>query len=212
MGTAAFGSSRWSLALQEAFYWHQGQTRKHSGLPYVIHCIEVAQVLERLGFDESVLITALLHDTLEDTAIPPNRISQLFGEEILGHLYLLSETKRDPAGHKRPWLARKRDHIKVLSGAPVPVRAVALADQWHNLVSILSDWATDDPLFWQAFNAPAADVVNYHRLRAAACYHGERGLKPLADIVLKELEVLSSRVCAEQPDEPTKFSSRDWAC
>lgn len=200
------------MALHEAFYWHKGQTRKHSGLPYVIHCIEVAQVLQRLGFDEPVLITALLHDTLEDTAIEPERIRRIFGQEILGHVQLLSESKCDPSGQKRPWLQRKREHIKVLTTAPLPVHAVALADQWHNLTSIVNDWAPQDPLFWHAFNAPAPDVVTYHRLRYSACNLGESTLKALAEEVLRLIEELSARVNSDLPRATPKYSSQDWAC
>lgn len=212
MNIAPFGSTKWSLALQEAFRWHHGQVRKHSGLPYVIHCVEVSQVLERLGFDESVQITALLHDTLEDTAMPPERIESLFGSEVLAFVRLLSETKYDETGRKRPWISRKRDHLEVLKQCPMPVRAVALADQWHNLKSILNDWRPGNHFFWEAFHAPAPDETEYHRRRRAVCDQGERTLKLLACEVLSLIETLTQRIDQEMPGVPQKFSSRDWAC
>ena len=212
MSFQAFGPSLWSLALHEAFYWHQGQTRKNSGLPYVIHCVEVSQVLQRLGFDETVLVTALLHDTLEDTAMPPARIEALFGAEVLAFVRSLSETKCDATGQKRPWIILKREHIQVLQESPLPVRAVALADQWHNLSSILNDWRPSDGFFWNAFHASAPDEAAYHRRRRSACDHGETGLNLLSGEVLSLIETLENRILQQEPGERAKFSCGDWAC
>ena len=65
---------------------HAGQRRKNaSATPYINHPIEVAEHLACAGAvaDEEILIAALLHDTLEDTATTPAEIEGLFGPEIL---------------------------------------------------------------------------------------------------------------------------------
>ena len=55
--------------------WHRGQTRKGSDLPYLVHPFAVAMILDRLGFDEDVVIAGLLHDAVEDTEATLGRSS-----------------------------------------------------------------------------------------------------------------------------------------
>ena len=60
---------------------HEGQMRA-SGEPYCIHPIAVAEILTELKLDTASLITALLHDTLEDTKITLEDIEKEFGKEV----------------------------------------------------------------------------------------------------------------------------------
>ena len=203
-------SSKWSLALSEAFHWHAGQVRKNSGLPYVIHCIEVAHVIEQMGFNEHCVIAAMLHDTLEDTAMPADRIRLLFGGEVLEMVMGLSETKLNADGKKRPWIDRKRDHLRSLQKSSVSVRAIALADQWHNLRSVMTDWTEGDGSFWKVFNASPADFANYHDMRCRFCDHGEIELKSLVKSVQEFVRNLHERLENEYPEVRCQFRSEDW--
>jgi len=206
-----FADASWSQALVEAFRWHAGQTRKSSGLPYVIHCIEVAVTLERLGFPEPVIIAGLLHDILEDTAIDPDFLRREFGKEVYDIVAALTERKRDNANQKRPWIDRKREHIRHLRESGVEVRAVALADQRQNLVSILGDPDVDDPVFWAAFNASPGDCLNYHRRRLAGCRGDELGLRELSDEVAALIVRLEGRLADSGQAKSVQFGEKDWA-
>ena len=203
-------SSKWSLALSEAFLWHAGQIRKNSGLPYVIHCIEVAHVIEQMGFNEHCVIAAMLHDTLEDTAMPADRIRLLFGGEVLEMVMGLSETKLNADGKKRPWIDRKRDHLRSLQKSSVSIRAIALADQWHNLRSVMTDWTEGDDSFWKVFNALPADFANYHDMRYRVCDHGEIELNSLVKSVQEFVRNLHGRLENECPEMRCQFRSEDW--
>ena len=55
---------------------------RYSGQPYIVHPIAVAKILLDLGMDSVSIIVALLHDTVEDTAIGLNKIEEMFGEEV----------------------------------------------------------------------------------------------------------------------------------
>lgn len=202
----------WSAALAESFYWHSRQARKHSGLPYATHCVEVSHLLERLGFERDVLIAALLHDALEDTAMPPERIEMLFGREVLCLVKDMTETKNDAFGYRRPWIDRKRDHLRLLGAASLSTRAISLADQWHNLRSVLSDWTMGDERFWEAFNASAADFLEYHSRKRLACDHGEAQLKLLSGGILKLINQIGGRIKNELPGIVPAFNGQDWSC
>lgn len=192
--------------------WHHGQTRKHGGLPYITHCIEVAFVLNQLGYSETTVIAGLLHDTLEDTKMPPERIKKLFGPDVLEAVESLSEVKLDESGNKLPWIVRKTEHISRLKNRKPEVRAIALADQWHNLKSATIDWASNDSQFWNSFNASAPDYLLHQKIKISACYQDEPELKTLRDCALKIVQELEIRVSAELPDAQSQFSEMDWAC
>jgi GTP pyrophosphokinase len=62
---------------------HGSQTRA-SGDPYFSHPLEVAGILTDMRLDHSTIITALLHDTVEDTGATVADIESLFGNEVGG--------------------------------------------------------------------------------------------------------------------------------
>lgn len=80
-------------ALNIAVKQHNGQMRK-SGEAYISHPIRIANALISLGvINETVIILALLHDTLEDTKLTREEIRYTFGETIERQLLLLTKTK-----------------------------------------------------------------------------------------------------------------------
>jgi (p)ppGpp synthase/HD superfamily hydrolase len=128
-------------ALIIAAHVHETQTRKGSHVPYIIHPVHVARLLERSGADESLVIAGLLHDVLEDIApddrraregliraLPhlrrfpgapadvvrelPAALREQFGDRVLALVQAVTETKKDAAGNERPWADRKRESLK----------------------------------------------------------------------------------------------------
>jgi (p)ppGpp synthase/HD superfamily hydrolase len=155
-----------TIALELALRWsaecHRGQVRRGSDVPYVEHVVGVAMILDRLGFDENVVIAGLLHDVVEDTDATLEQVEARFGPGVAETVRQSSEIKTDAQGKKRPWIDRKRDHLDALAGAPVATRAVVLADKLHNLVSIELDLCEGRPV-WASFHADRAQVLWYYR-------------------------------------------------
>ena len=60
---------------------HEGQQRA-SGEPYISHCVGVAKILAQLQVPPTVVAAALLHDTVEDTNVTYEELSNTFGDEI----------------------------------------------------------------------------------------------------------------------------------
>ena len=113
-----------------------GSQRRASGDPYFSHPLEVAGLLTDLKLDSATIITALLHDVVEDTESTVEEIEQIFGKNIgrlvdgvtkLGRLELQSEETKHAENFRKLLLAMSED-IRVL--------LVKLADRLHNMQTL----------------------------------------------------------------------------
>ena len=110
-----------------------GAQKRASGDPYFSHPVEVAGLMTDLKMDEETIITALLHDTVEDTLTTIEDIEQKFGAEVarlvdgvtkLSKIEAQTEDER-AAENLRKFLLAISDDIRVL--------LVKLADRLHNM-------------------------------------------------------------------------------
>src|SRR5260221_740400 len=113
-------------------YEHKGQVR-HSGEPYLVHPLEVADLLADMKLDVVAVAAGLLHDIVEDTQTPIERIQDLFGKDIahvvegvtkLGAIPFSSSEERQAENFRKMLLAMV-DDIRVI--------LVKLADRLHNM-------------------------------------------------------------------------------
>src|SRR6266850_1092059 len=111
---------------------HKGQVR-HSGEPYLVHPLEVADFLADMKLDVVAVAAGLLHDVVEDTLTTPERIAELFGPEIahvvegvtkIGAIQFSSSEERQAENFRKMLLAMVDDIRVVL---------VKLADRLHNM-------------------------------------------------------------------------------
>lgn len=150
-------------ALAFAEQAHRGQFRKATRIPYLTHPLRVAEILLRAGLPEELAVAALLHDTLEDTAVTENDLRRTFGDRIADLVVALSE----PEHRTAPWAERKAHTVTFLQQAPTEVLLVALADKLDNLRSIAEDLRWQGERLWERFNAPKAQQAAYYRALAA---------------------------------------------
>ncbi len=110
---------------------HEGQIRK-SGEPYYIHPIEAAIILANLKLDKISIISALLHDIVEDTDTPLEEIKNLFGEKVaeivngvtkIGKYHFKSKEEAEAENFRKMIVSMAND-IRVI--------LVKLADRLHN--------------------------------------------------------------------------------
>ena len=115
-----------------AMKMHGSQLRA-SGDPYFAHPIQVAGILTDYKLDTATIVTALLHDVVEDTSATRDDIAEMFGEEVavlvegvtkLSRLELQAEHTRQAENLRKFILAISRD---------VRVLLVKLADRLHNM-------------------------------------------------------------------------------
>ena len=120
-----------NLALQFASKCHQGQTRI-SGEEYIRHPIRVMTRLKALEMPDELLITALLHDTIEDCGLSKEDISENFGEYISKMVGYLTKPEKGTV-HER-LEAYYRD-LAFISVAHPEILLIKICDQLDNIDS-----------------------------------------------------------------------------
>ncbi|GGN60033.1 GTP pyrophosphokinase [Novosphingobium indicum] len=110
-----------------------GTQKRASGDPYFSHPVEVAGLMTELKLDQQTIITALLHDTVEDTLATIDEIEKLFGPDVarlvdgvtkLSKIEAMTESERAAENLRKLLLAMSED-LRVL--------LVKLADRLHNM-------------------------------------------------------------------------------
>jgi len=109
---------------------HEGQYRKDGATPYAAHPFRVCLVVrDLLGFDDPrMMVTALLHDTIEDTTTDFDEIAENYGAEIARWVAFLTKDKRLAEDE------REREYLERLKSAPWQVQVCKLADIFDNLM------------------------------------------------------------------------------
>ena len=111
---------------------HRGQTRK-TGEPYIFHPVAVARILAKLHMDHNSIAAAILHDTIEDTAIGWHDIEERFGRDVadlvegvtkLDKMKFRTRVEADAESFRKLMLAMSRD---------LRVVFIKLADRLHNM-------------------------------------------------------------------------------
>jgi GTP pyrophosphokinase len=110
-----------------------GSQKRASGDPYFSHPVEVAGLMTELKLDQQTIMTALLHDTVEDTLATIEEIEKLFGPDVarlvdgvtkLSKIEAMTESER-AAENLRKFLLAMSEDLRVL--------LVKLADRLHNM-------------------------------------------------------------------------------
>ena len=181
-------------AIDFAIKYHADQKRA-DGQPYYTHPIEVATILAEFKLDTGSIVTALLHDTIEDTEATLDMIKNEFGAEIaytvngvtkLEKINFRTENERQ-AENFRKFLMAISDDIRVLF--------VKLADRLHN-IRTLHHIKKDHKRLRIAketmdIYAPLAERIGMHKIKVELQDYAFRELYPDAYAsVMNRLEYL----------------------
>ena len=177
-----------------AMRMHGSQTRA-SGDPYFAHPIEVAGILTDYKLDTATIVTALLHDVIEDTEAGREDIDRLFGEEIgelvegvtkLSRLEATADHKRQAENLRKFILAVSKD---------VRVLLVKLADRLHNMRTLhfIKSAAKRERIARETLDiyAPLARSIGCHRICTELEELAFSHLNPVArDAIIRRLDTL----------------------
>ena len=120
---------------------HEGQFRKGTKLPYIVHPLEVGVIVSRMTQDKEVIAAAILHDTLEDCK------EVTFGERVAEIVKAESEEKGGS------WNERKANTVKRLKEEKASdMKLVALGDKLSNARSLKRDYQMIGDKLWERFN------------------------------------------------------------
>jgi GTP pyrophosphokinase/guanosine-3',5'-bis(diphosphate) 3'-pyrophosphohydrolase len=172
-----------------------GSQKRASGDPYFAHPIEVAGILTEYRLDTATIVTALLHDVIEDTEASFEEVSALFGEEIaelvegvtkLSKLELTSEHTKQAENLRKFILAISKD---------VRVLMVKLADRLHNMrtLGFIQKPAKRERIARETLDiyAPLARSIGCHRICAELEELAFEHLTPVArNAIIRRLEAL----------------------
>ena len=145
---------------------HDGQLRKGTMRPYILHPLEVGVIVARMTEDEEVISAAILHDTIEDCeGVDANVLKEMFSARVAGIVSQESEDK------SKTWMERKSATIERLKTAPIEVQMIGLADKLSNMRDIDRDYPVCWEELWNIFHLKGRNIhfVIIRSARMTAC-------------------------------------------
>jgi GTP pyrophosphokinase len=111
---------------------HEGQTRA-SGEPYIVHPLEVAEVLAEMKMDASSIAAGLLHDSVEDTPATNEEIEASFGEQVAHIVEGVTNIDKIEFANREDRQAENVRKMLLAMVSDVRVVLIKLADRLHNM-------------------------------------------------------------------------------
>jgi GTP diphosphokinase / guanosine-3',5'-bis(diphosphate) 3'-diphosphatase len=118
----------WEFCVQH----HSGQLRA-SGEPYVLHPLEVAQVLAEMKLDSTAIAAGLLHDAVEDTPVTTEDISEQFGEQVAHIVEGVTKIDKIQFANREDRQAENVRKMLLAMVSDVRVVLIKMADRLHNM-------------------------------------------------------------------------------
>ena len=123
---------------------HEGQFRKYSGMPYIVHPIEVATIVQEVEHSDEMIAAALLHDVVEDTDYSFEDIAKEVSQEVADLVKGLTDVSTPEDGNRAVRKAIDKDH---LAEQNAEVQTIKLAD----VISNSKDIKANDPKFAKVY-------------------------------------------------------------
>lgn len=140
-------------ALEFATRVHNGQKRKYTGEDYIVHPVEVMEIVKTVPHTEAMLAAALLHDVIEDCGVHLEELQREFGTEVSYLVLWLTDISKKSDGARKVRKEIDRQHT---AKAPAQAKTIKLADLISNTTSIVQY----DPSFAKVYLAEKARLLD----------------------------------------------------
>lgn len=147
---------------------HEGQFRS-SGEPYYTHPVEVAQILAEMKMDVTTIVTAILHDTVEDTPATYEDIEKKFGKVVADLVNGVSKLTRIESQTVEGKQAENFRKLLLAMSEDIRVLLVKLSDRLHNMRTMGGVKSEDKrrriALETLEIYAPLAERIGVHKIK-----------------------------------------------
>ncbi|MCP1102830.1 HD domain-containing protein [Aequitasia blattaphilus] len=144
-------------AVEFATKAHEGQYRKGTKRPFIVHPLEVGDIVATMTSDPEVISAAILHDTIEDCkGVTEEVIATEFTERIA---HIVAQESEDKS---KSWMERKGTTISHIKKAPKEVQMIGLADKLSNMRDIDRDYQTVKDELWNRFRMKDKNTIGWY--------------------------------------------------
>jgi len=144
---------------------HEGQFRKGTNIPYILHPLEAMIIVSEIKYHEDLISAAVLHDVAEDTNYNLQDIKNLFGNRVYE---LVSAQSEDKSKH---WYERKSHTLELLSQEnDQDILMVALGDKLSNIGAIYRDYLEIGDNLWKRFNVKDKSMQGWYYKGLVKCF------------------------------------------
>ena len=153
--------------LEEAIIYatvlHQGKIRKFNGIPYILHPMEVAQILSTMTDDAEIITAGILHDVVEDTDGTLEEIEKRFGKRVALLVASESEPKYPEEDPGETWKRRKAESLLVLKNSTdIGVKMLWLADKLSNIRSLAGVYSERGEAIWKTLHQSDPEMQKWY--------------------------------------------------
>ena len=132
---------------------HQGQVRKMTTVPYILHPVEVSAIIATMTDNLDVIAAGALHDTIEDCGVDPLVIREKFGSRVYALVQSETEDKYPGKPASQTWMDRKEESIMMLQNTKdIGVKMLWLGDKLSNMRSFYRTYKQIGNDFLNALN------------------------------------------------------------
>ncbi len=153
--------------LEEAIIYatvmHQGKVRKFGNRPFILHPLEVAQILSTMTDDVEIITAGILHDIVEDTDGTLEEIEKRYGKRVAD--LVSSESETDYPGEDRgaTWKRRKEESLNVLRNSQdIGVKMLWVADKLANIRSLSGIYSEQGEKMWESLHQSDPEMQRWY--------------------------------------------------